>query len=284
MRLAVVGGRAKIVRGTAAFDVAENSGGRFGPTAPAVYEQWAPFREWADAASLSGATAFEPSQADAPSPVPRQIFAIGLNYRAHQIESGFTEPSEPMVFTKFASSVTGPVGALMLFTEQVDWEVEAAVIIGTAAYRVAEADAWSHVAGVTAAQDYSARDVQMRPAGAPQFSLGKSYPGFTPLGPTLVTPDEFDDPDDIPVKCVINDVVVQESTTADLIFAVPELIAYLSTVLSLLPGDVILTGTPSGVGLGRTPPSYLVPGDVIKTTVGDQVMQHVAIAHPSLEA
>lgn len=280
MRLAVVGGRAKIVRGSTAFDVAENSDGRFGPAAPAVYEQWASFRGWMDSASLSGGTTFDPAQADAPSPAPRQIFAIGLNYRAHQIESGFAEPSEPMVFTKFVSSVAGPIGDLTLFTDQVDWEVEAAVVIGATAYRVAEVDAWSHVAGVTAAQDYSARDVQMRPAGTPQFSLGKSYPAFTPLGPTLLTPDEFDDPDDIPVKCVINDVIVQEGTTADLIFSVPELIAYLSAVLPLLPGDVILTGTPSGVGLGRTPPSYLVPGDVIETTVGDQTMRHIAIARP----
>ena len=118
----------------------------------------------------------------------------------------------------------------------------------------------------------------MRPAGTPQFSLGKSFPGFTPLGPTLVTSDEFTDPDDIAVECVINRTVVQSSTRADLIFPVSELIAYLSGVLPLLPGDVMLTGTPSGVGMGMTPPRYLTAGDEISTRVGDQTLHHTAIA------
>ncbi|GAA1940932.1 hypothetical protein GCM10009775_35970 [Microbacterium aoyamense] len=189
-----------------------------------------------------------------------------------------------MVFTKFLSSVAGPVGELTLFTDEVDWEVEAAVVIGVTAYRVSAEDAWKHVAGITAAQDFSARDVQMRPVGTPQFSLGKSFPGFTPMGPALVTPDEFDDVNAIPVRCVINDVVVQESTTADLIFSVPQLIAYLSAVLPLLPGDVILTGTPAGVGLGRNPKKYLVAGDSVVTTVGDQTLHHTAIEIPTEES
>jgi 2-keto-4-pentenoate hydratase/2-oxohepta-3-ene-1,7-dioic acid hydratase in catechol pathway len=284
MRLAVIAARTSIVRDGLAFDVATNSDGRFGPSPGAVYEEWSAFRSWADSAPLAGGVPFVAAEADAPSPAPRQLFAIGLNYRAHQIESGFEEPSEPMVFTKFASSITGPVADLRLFTDQVDWEVEAAVVIGVTAYQVAAEDAWAHVAGVTAAQDFSARDVQMRPAGTPQFSLGKSLPGFTPMGPALVTPDEFDDCDDIAVRCVINGVTVQESSTADLIFPVPELVAYLSAVLPLLPGDVILTGTPAGVGLGRNPPSYLVPGDDVVTIVGDQTLHHTAIAIPTLEA
>ena len=284
MRLAVIDGRASVVRDGMAFDVASHSEGRFGPSAAAVYDDWKEFRSWEASASLTHGTPFVAADAAAPSPTPRQVFAIGLNYRAHQIESGFPEPSEPMVFTKFASSITGPIADLTLYTDAVDWEVEAAVIIGTTAYRVAAEAAWNHVAGVTAAQDFSARDVQMRPAGTPQFSLGKSFPGFTPMGPTLVTPDELEDRDDIPVRCAINDVTVQESSTADLIFPVAELIAYLSAILPLLPGDVILTGTPAGVGLGTNPQRYLVPGDQITTTVGDQVLQHTAVSNPTPEA
>lgn len=284
MRLAVVSGRAQIVRGDDAFDIADASSGRFGPDIFGIYDEWTRFREWESTAQLVDGVSFVPSLADAPSPTPRQIFAIGLNYRAHQIESGFAEPTEPMVFTKFQSSVAGPVGKIVLFTDQVDWEVEAAIVIGTAAYKVSATHAWAHVAGITAAQDFSARDVQMRPSGAPQFSLGKSFPGFTPMGPTLVTPDEFDDPDDIRVATTINGATVQESTTADLIFPVSELIAYLSDVLPLRPGDVILTGTPSGVGLGMTPPHYLQPGDVIVTTVGDQCLHHTATTAPEEES
>lgn len=284
MRFAVIEGRAKIVRDGVAFDVAASSDGLFGPGANAVYDDWGPFRSWATSAVLTDGMPFVAADADAPSPAPRQVFAIGLNYRAHQVESGFDEPAEPMVFTKFASSITGPIADLTLYTDAVDWEVEAAVIIGTTAYRVAAEDAWDHVAGVTAAQDFSARDVQMRPARTPQFSLGKSFPGFTPMGPALVTADELDDRDDIVVRCVINGVTVQESCTADLIFPVADLIAYLSAILPLLPGDVILTGTPAGVGLGRNPPSYLVPGDQITTTVGSQVLQHTAVPISAPEA
>jgi len=121
---------------------------------------------------------FVAQTADAPSPEPRQVFAIGLNYLAHQVEAGFPRPTEPMVFTKFASSICGPVGDLTLFTDDVDWEAEMAIVIGTRAYQVPERDAWSYVAGVTAAQDFSARSVQMRPAGTLQFSpLGSSSPG-----------------------------------------------------------------------------------------------------------
>lgn len=284
MRLAVIAGRANVVRDGMAFDVASHSEGRFGPSAGAVYDDWKELRSWEASVSLTKGTPFVAADADAPSPWPRQVFAIGLNYRGHQIESGFPEPSEPMVFTKFASSITGPIADLTLYTDAVDWEVEAAVIIGTTAYRVAAEAAWDHVAGVTAAQDFSARDVQMRPAGTPQFSLGKSFPGFTPMGPTLVTPDELDDRDDILVRCAINGITVQENSTADLIFSVAELIAYLSAILPLLPGDFILTGTPAGVGLGRNPQSYLLPGDQITTTVGDQILQHTAVSNPAPEA
>ncbi|WP_394768668.1 fumarylacetoacetate hydrolase family protein [Lacisediminihabitans sp.] len=279
MRIAVIDSRAKIVRGAEALDVAEASRGRFGPDALSLYEQWDAFSSWASSADLGPGVPFDPEACQSPVPAPRQIFGIGLNYRAHQIESGLPAPVEPLVFAKFVSSVAGPTGDLVLFTEEVDWEVEAAVVMGREARFVTESDAWSYVAGVTAAQDYSARDVQMRPAGTPQFSLGKSFPGYTRLGPVLVTPDEFDDPDDIALSCSVNGVLVQSSSTADLIFSVSQLIAYVSGILPLLPGDVILTGTPSGVALGMKPPKYLRPGDQIVSTVGDQVQRHTAVAN-----
>jgi 2-keto-4-pentenoate hydratase/2-oxohepta-3-ene-1,7-dioic acid hydratase in catechol pathway len=277
VRIAVIASRTKIVRGTEAIDIAEASGGLFGPHALDVYDRWVAFTTWADSAELGPGVPFAPEDCDSPVPAPRQIFGIGLNYRAHQIESGLPAPADPLVFGKFVTSVGGPVGDLVLFTDQVDWEVEAAVVIGREARHVAEGEAWAYVAGITAAQDYSARDVQMRPAGTPQFSLGKSFPGYTPLGPVLVSPDEFENPDDIAVSCSINGQVVQSSTTADMIFSVGQLIAYLSSILPLLPGDVILTGTPSGVALGMTPPQYLKAGDQITTVVGDQTQHHTAV-------
>jgi 2,4-diketo-3-deoxy-L-fuconate hydrolase len=277
MRIAVIDERTKIVRGTEAFDVSDASDGTFGPSPEDVYDKWNAFRSWAATADLGSGSPFNPERTASPSPRPRQIFGIGLNYRAHQIESGLPAPSEPLVFAKFLTSVAPSFGDLVLYTDKVDWEAEAAIVIGKEARFVAEADAWDYVAGVTAAQDFSARDVQMRPSGTPQFSLGKSFPGYTPLGPVLVSPDEFDDPDKIALTCSINGKLVQSSTTADLIFPVSQLIAYLSAILPLLPGDVILTGTPSGVALGMATPEYLKAGDRITTVVGDQTQNHRAV-------
>ncbi|MGW6376112.1 fumarylacetoacetate hydrolase family protein [Rhodococcus sp. NPDC055112] len=274
MRFASVNGRAKIVKNDKAVDVYEASGGKFGPSPATVYDQWQAFTAWAAADTTEAAEQFDPTTANSPTPTPRQVFGIGLNYQAHQIESGLPKPEVPLVFTKFPSSITGAHGVVALPTDQVDWEVEMAVVIGALAVGVNAADAWSYVAGVTAAQDFSARDVQMRPAGTPQFSLGKSFAGFTPMGPVLITPDEFPNPDDIAVSCDLNETTMQSSSTADLIFSVGELIEYLSAIVTLLPGDVILTGTPSGVGLGQTPNRFLTKDDQVVTRVDDLVMKH----------
>ncbi|MGF6882797.1 2,4-diketo-3-deoxy-L-fuconate hydrolase [Nocardia sp. GAS34] len=276
MRIGVTAGRAKIVTGDRAIDIADASGGRFGPDPLAVYDRWDEFLLWAGGVPVSDSEPFEVDKADAPVPLPRQLFGIGLNYRAHQIESGLPEPEFPLVFTKFPSSVTGPRGTIELPTDQVDWEVELAVVIGRRAHHVTADRAWSFVAGLTAAQDISARDVQMRPSGTPQFSLGKSFPGFTPLGPVLVTADEWENPDAIALSCEVSGQRMQASNSSDLIFDVSTLIAYLSGIVTLLPGDVILTGTPSGVGLGQQPPRYLTDGDEIVTRVGDLEMRHHA--------
>ncbi|WP_072690948.1 fumarylacetoacetate hydrolase family protein [Rhodococcus marinonascens] len=278
MRIASVGGRIKLVRESKLIDVHKVSDGRFGPTAADVFEQWTQFRDWAAHDTTEGDTPLNESEADAPVPPSPQVFGIGLNYREHQIESGLPAPEVPLVFTKFPTSITNAFTQVALPTDQVDWEVEVAIVMGARAHQVSRSDAWSYVAGVTAAQDFSARDVQMRPAGLPQFNLGKSFPGFTPLGPVLVTPDEFDDPDNITLSCDLNGVTLQSSSTADLIFDVGQLIEYLSGIVILLPGDVILTGTPSGVGLGQTPNRFLTAGDEVVSRVGDLTMRHTFVA------
>ncbi len=271
MRLATIQDRPHLVSpdGRRAVDVVKVGDGHFGPNPRSVYDSWQDFRSYlADVEIDFDTLGFEVRQTDlqAPSPDPRQVFAIGLNYRDHADESGLDYPEGPIVFTKFLSSFAGPETTLVLPNSTVDWEAELVVVIGRRAERVDAEHAWSYVAGVTVGQDYSDRALQL--AGpAPQFSFGKSWPGFSPQGPWLVTADELDDPDDLPIRCTINGDPVQESRTAQLIFPVAELVAQLSAVTPLLPGDVIFTGTPAGVGGGRKPPRFLVPGDVVETTI-----------------
>jgi 2-keto-4-pentenoate hydratase/2-oxohepta-3-ene-1,7-dioic acid hydratase in catechol pathway len=194
------------------------------------------------------------------------VFAIGLNYHAHAEESGFGTPKAPPVFTKFPACLTGPHAAVELPSRSVDYEVELVVVIGKRAQAVDEAAAWSYVAGLTVGQDLSERVIQL--AGpAPQFSLGKSFTGFGPIGPVLVTVDEFENPNDLEIRCAINGETMQQGRTSDLIFSVPNLIARLSAVCALLPGDIIFTGTPSGVGVSRKPPRFLTPDDVLISSI-----------------
>lgn len=265
MRMANYDGRAALLVGDGYADVAEASGGRFGPDPQGLFDAWDDFAAWAGA--WSGPTAaLDPSKLLLPVPRPRQVFGIGLNYAAHAAEGGQPNPTFPPTFTKFPTCLTGPDATVELAGDHVDWEVELVVVIGRAAHRVGEADGWSHVAGLTIGQDVSEREVQKRPP-VPQFSLGKSFPGFGPTGPWIVTPDELADPDDLAISCTLNGEVVQDSRTSDLIFGVPALIDRLSSVCTLLPGDLIFTGTPSGVGMARTPPRYLADGDVVVSTI-----------------
>jgi 2-keto-4-pentenoate hydratase/2-oxohepta-3-ene-1,7-dioic acid hydratase in catechol pathway len=271
MRLASWNGRAVVVDagGNLAVDVAKASDGRFGPDVQRVYDDWPAFVEWAGAGDLDleqFGRPFRRADLQAPSPTPRQVFAIGLNYRDHADESGLAHPDIPPTFTKFVSCFAGPEGTLVLPAGTVDWEAELVVVIGRAARHVPAADAWSHVAGLTVGQDYSERSLQL--AGpAPQFSLGKSHPGFAPQGPWLVTTDAIPDLDDLEVKCTVNGETVQSGRTGDMIFGVPELVAFLSSVVTLMPGDVVFTGTPAGVGAARSPQRFLRPGDVVHTTI-----------------
>ena len=267
MRVGNLAGRLVLVRDGLAVDVERASGGRFGPDPQAVYADWDAFAGWA-AGEPGDGEPFDAADLGAPAPAPRQIFAIGLNYREHAAESGLDAPdSAPPVFTKFVSSLTGPVTDVTLPPGgHTDWEVELVAVVGRPARNVAEADGWAHVAGLTVGQDISERVSQL--AGpAPQFSLGKSFPGFAPTGPWVVTQDEFTNRDDLELGSAINGEEVQKGRTRDLIFSVPVLVARLSAVLPLLPGDIIFTGTPPGVGLGRTPQRWLQPGDELVSHV-----------------
>jgi 2-keto-4-pentenoate hydratase/2-oxohepta-3-ene-1,7-dioic acid hydratase in catechol pathway len=196
----------------------------------------------------------------APVPRPVQSFGIGLNYRDHAGESGAPLPPAPLTFTKFPSCIAGPTASVPLSGAMVDWEVEIVVVIGDEASQIAVADAWSVVAGLTLGQDISDRAVQMTGV-PPQFSLGKSFANFGPIGPALVSVDAFDDPDDIALWCDVAGERMQVARSSQLIFSIPTLVAYLSSICTLFPGDLIFTGTPSGVGMARG--RYLAPGEVI---------------------
>ena len=265
MRIANVHGRLVLLGAGGGIDVERVSHGRFAADPQAVFAGWADFRTWAADLSGQAGSPIADVALGAPAPRPAQVFAIGLNYKDHAAEAGLPVPDRPATFTKYPTCLTGPTADVILPTPMVDWEVELVVVVGARAHRVAEDAAWRHVAGLTVGQDVSERVVQWSAGG--QFSLGKSFPTFGPMGPSLVTPDELANPDDLAIECRINGEVVQQSRTSDMIFSVPRLIAELSGILPLLPGDVIFTGTPAGVGATRKPPRFLVPGDVVTSTI-----------------
>jgi 2-keto-4-pentenoate hydratase/2-oxohepta-3-ene-1,7-dioic acid hydratase in catechol pathway len=272
VRIANLAGRLVLVDGERALDVEAASDGRFSADPQAVYDQWSAFATWAATATFDKAVPFAVDDLRAPTPAPRQIFAIGLNYRDHAKESGQAIPDSPLVFTKFVTSLTGPTATITLPEGSVDWEVELVAVIGEEAFHVAAEDAWRHVAGLTVGQDISERKTQLR-GPAPQFSLGKSFPGFAPIGPFVVTIDEISDPDSLRIQTELSGegvegvLSLQDGNTRDLIFSVPQLIESLSAVLPLLPGDIIFTGTPAGVGMGREPRLFLRPGQVLTSTI-----------------
>ncbi|HEY2813275.1 MAG TPA: fumarylacetoacetate hydrolase family protein [Acidimicrobiales bacterium] len=264
MKLANSNDRAVLVLGDEIADIAKVSDGRFGPDSMSIYDDWPAFAAFAATVTAGSAPLVE-ADLRGPVPTPRQVFAIGLNYRSHAEESGMAVPSVPATFTKFPASLSGPFDDIEIVNGTIDWEVELVAVIGTRADRVSEADAWAHVAGLTVGQDISDRDLQFA-AGA-QFSLGKSRRGFGPMGPWIVTIDEVPDPNDLALGCSVDGEVVQDARTSDLIFSVPQLVAELSAVLPLLPGDVLFTGTPAGIGATRQPARFLQKGEVLETWI-----------------
>jgi len=204
----------------------------------------------------------------APVPRPGKILGVGRNYGAHAAEGGLAAQEKPRVFVKLSSAVIGTGTPIRKprAVSKLDYETELAVVIGSEGRDIAEADALAHVAGYTILNDVSARELQFD-VSPPQTSFAKSMDGFCPMGPCLATADEFADVADVPLRGFLNGEEVQHATTKELIFPVPVLIAYLSRYLTLLPGDVIATGTPAGVGAFRKPPRYLAPGDVVRMEV-----------------
>jgi 2-keto-4-pentenoate hydratase/2-oxohepta-3-ene-1,7-dioic acid hydratase in catechol pathway len=267
MRLANLNGRAVILKNSRAIDIDEASDSVYGPDPLQILDQWHSFLAWASSVRLPHGSEFDPIDLGAPVPAPRQIFAVGLNYESHAAESIVESPSTPVVFTKFQSSITGPFARIELPPGGfVDWEVELVVVIGKVARTVQEQDAWQYAAGVTIGQDLSERIRQFEGA-SPQYSLGKSFSGFGPTGPCIVTIDELGDADDLAISCEVNQEVVQEDRTSSMIFSVPALIAHLSGILQLYPGDLIFTGTPAGVGFARTPRRKIEPGTKLTSRI-----------------
>jgi 2-keto-4-pentenoate hydratase/2-oxohepta-3-ene-1,7-dioic acid hydratase in catechol pathway len=197
---------------------------------------------------------------------PPRIFAIGLNYRDHAKESGMEIPKVPVVFFKMTTAIVGPGAPIVLpkNSTEPDYEAEFAFVIGKGGYRI-PTSAWrQHVYGYTIVNDVSARDVQLATS---QWSMGKSFPTFCPLGPAIVTADEVADPHALDINLTIDGETMQSSNTRELIFKIPEMVEYLSSITPLLAGDVVSTGTPYGVGLGRNPKRWLKPGETVTVTI-----------------
>jgi 2,4-didehydro-3-deoxy-L-rhamnonate hydrolase len=264
VKLANLDGRAALVLGDEIADIATASHGRFGPDPMGLYDEWDALRDFAATVTAGTGPLIEADLRN-PVPRPRQVFAIGLNYRNHAEESGMALPEVPIVFTKFPASLAGPFDNIEVVGDTTDWEVELVVVIGRTADRVDEADAWTHVAGLTIGQDISDRHLQF--AAGSQFSMGKSRRGYGPIGPWIVTPDDLDDPNDLALGCSVDGEKLQDARTSDLIFSAPRLVSELSAVLPLLTGDVIFTGTPGGVGVARKPPRFLQPGNTLETWI-----------------
>jgi 2-keto-4-pentenoate hydratase/2-oxohepta-3-ene-1,7-dioic acid hydratase in catechol pathway len=218
-----------------------------------------------EAPALDGAPASDPQLG--PPLLPGKVVAVGLNYRTHADESGIAAPEQPLIFAKFPSSVIGPSDPIVIdpaLTKRVDWEVELAVVIGRRMRNVPVEAALEHVFGYTVANDVSARDVQF---GDGQWTRGKSFDSFCPLGPVVVTADELGPPDDLRVTTRVNGELMQDDSTANMIFGVAELLAFCSRCFTLEPGDVLLSGTPDGCGEFMDPPRSLAPGDLVEVAV-----------------
>ena len=223
-------------------------------------------RRWVYSPTLSERR--DPKKAVLAAPIarPPKIICIGLNYRDHAEESKMAIPETPTVFSKYATSVIGPGAPIVLPKNSVkpDYEAEFAVVIGKGGRHIPESHWREHVFGYTVVNDVSARDFQMATS---QWMIGKTFDTFCPMGPGIVTADEIEDPHNLRVSLSINGETLQDSNTSNLIFGVPKLIAYLSSVFTLEPGDIISTGTPAGVGFARKPPRWLRPGDEVSVTV-----------------
>jgi 2-keto-4-pentenoate hydratase/2-oxohepta-3-ene-1,7-dioic acid hydratase in catechol pathway len=225
-------------------------------------------RAWA--ALPRGVVRHDPAGAKllAPVPDPRKIVCIGLNYRDHAAESGVPVPTEPILFSKYPTTLIGHGGQIVLpsASHEVDYEAELVVVIGRKGRHISRERALEYVGGYAVGHDVSARDWQLNKPGK-QWMAGKTFDTFAPVGPELVTPDEVPDPQNLCIRLRLNGQTMQDSSTSQLVFGVAELIAYLSQIFTLEPGDMIFTGTPPGVGMARKPPVWLKPGDQVEVEI-----------------
>lgn len=264
-RLANVGGRAALVDGDHYTDVATHSSGALGPDPMEALGRPDLLAELAaglDDSSVTGLLA--DVVLGPPVPRPQKVFGIGLNYKAHAAEGGVELPASPLVFTKFPSCLVGPTADVEIRSDGCDYECELVVVIGRGGRDITIADAWDHVVGVTIGQDISDRPAQFA-AKPPHFDLGKSFDTFGPIGPVVVSTDELADRNALRLGTEINGERRQDASTADLIFDVPTLVSFLSSITTLVTGDLIFTGTPAGVGMAQG--KYLVDGDVITSVI-----------------
>jgi 2-keto-4-pentenoate hydratase/2-oxohepta-3-ene-1,7-dioic acid hydratase in catechol pathway len=268
MRFVNQGGRLLLKSGDRGVDVNVASGGDLPADPAAALRSWDAVIEWAHGFEGEFEVEIRDAELGPPSPSPNQIFGVGVNFADHLAESGMEQDESPLIFTKLLPSLAGPFDDIVLSaTGTVDWEVEVVAVIGREAVNVESESAWGYVAGLTAGQDISDREIQMRPRSHPQFSLGKSLPSFGPIGPCLVTPEAFEDREDIELACSVNGEEMQRGRTSSLIQSIPQLVSYLSSVTPLLPGDLIFTGTPGGVGGAMSPPRFLADGDLLESYV-----------------
>ena len=267
-RFASKNGRAQLVVGpnNHLVDLATASEGKFSSEPIDAFRRWTEVRDFAASVTHDAGQPCNVAELDAPSPWPTQVFGIGLNYRSHAEESGLPIPTSPLTFTKYSSSIAHGNADIPIVGASVDWEVELVVVISDGGRDISREDAWNHVAGIAVGQDISDRALQFA-SQPPQFSLGKSRKNYSPFGPWLVDAAAVTNRDELHMTCTLNGEVVQDTNTNDLIFNVSDIVSYLSGIVQLLPGDVIFTGTPGGVGVSRKPQVFLKPGDILVSTI-----------------
>jgi len=266
-KLANLDGRAVLLRDGRCIDVEHRSGGKLSSDPMALIADMGALCDWAtDVAATDDDAALDEAKLGPCVPMPSQVFAIGLNYRDHAQEASIPIPAKPMVFTKFPSCLAGPRAEVKMKGDTTDYEVELVVVIGRGGVDIAEGDAMAHVAGYCIGQDITDRRMQFSDK-PPQFSMGKSLPGFGPIGPAVVALRDIASPQDLAITCDVNGERRQDSRTSKMIFSVPQLVADLSSRCALRSGDLVFTGTTSGVGSLRNPRSYLKAGDEVVSEI-----------------
>ena len=264
-KLANVGGKSALIHGNSYYDINSISQGEITSDPSYILDSLDDLHDLSSKIDNFEPTGLiENSLLGAPVTNSRNCYAVGLNYRAHAEESGMEIPPFPMVFTKHTSCIVGPFDNIEMRSDIVDYEAELVLVIGKKGKNISKETAWDHVAGLTVGQDISDRAVQFHATPA-QFNLGKSFDTFGPIGPYLVSPDSVANKNAVQLECHINNELRQESSTDDLIFTVPDIISYISEFLTLNTGDLIFTGTPSGVG--ATQGKLLKDGDIITTSI-----------------